>query len=171
MKLIDVSPMFRGIGVTQADKQEPFRCLFGPDERGRMITVEDELFLHRHRIGGLIWFLDFDLQNIRATQVSYRTDIFAWAFHLQLEFSGNRDLDRLDVLVKTLDHHALAAGQRRERWERLWIALQRRACRAVGNLLSLRYLGKSVMRRRRSSLRLLCATVAQHRDQKDDCRL
>ncbi len=171
MKLIDVLPMFRGIGVAQADKQEPLHGLFGPNERGRMITVEDELFLHRHRIGGLIWFLDLDLQNIRATQVGNRTDIFAWAFHLQLEVSGNRDLERLDVLIKTLDHQAFAAGLRREGWERLWIALQRRSCRAVWNLLSLRYLGKSTRRRRRSALRLLCATVAQHRDQKDDCRL
>jgi hypothetical protein len=75
------------------------------------------------------------------------------------------------VLIKTLDHQAFAAGLRREGWERLWIALQRRSCRAVWNLLSLRYLGKSTRRRRRSALRLLCATVAQHRDQKDDCRL
>ena len=95
---------------------------------------------------------------------------FLSTFILQLEIRGDCDLKGLDSIFKRLDPHSLTVGKRCQRRERRGLALQHGSRGRVRpeNLRSLRGLGRPIGRGWRSAVRLLRATVAQHRDQTDD---
>ena len=92
-------------------------------------------------------------------------------FVLQLEIRRDGSIESLDSILKRLDPHALAVGKWCQGRERFRFALQRSSGSGVRKGWFQRSLGRPVGLGRRSSLRLLRATVAQHRNERNNDQL